>query len=283
MLKNAGGNLGPSILKALRDAGTFNISILSRADSKTDYSEESLLSAFKGQDAIIAAISGANAAEVQKKMTDAAVQAGVKRFIPGEFGTKADTEELIKKAPIFGAKKEVTDYLKTKERDGLTWTGVITSGFFDWGLEVGFLGYDLENHKAVIYNSGSEPHFTTTRPTIGKAVAAVLSKPEDTANKYIFVASFQTTQNEVLASLEKASRKKWEISETTSEESHKLGMNRFRRGDVGGSLQPLILSVVYDGEEGTFEELDNRMLELPREDLDETVKAIYVGRFASKM
>ncbi|KAK5276161.1 hypothetical protein LTR16_011637, partial [Cryomyces antarcticus] len=92
-----------------------------------------------------------------------------------------------------------------------------------------------------------------------------------------------TTQNEVLASLEKASRKKWEISETTSEESHKLGMNRFRRGDVGGSLQPLILSVVYDGEEGTFEELDNRMLELPREDLDETVKAIYVGRFASKM
>ncbi|KAK5001319.1 hypothetical protein LTR60_007416, partial [Cryomyces antarcticus] len=33
----AGGNLGPSILKALRDAGTFNISILSRADSKSTF------------------------------------------------------------------------------------------------------------------------------------------------------------------------------------------------------------------------------------------------------
>lgn len=259
--------------------------------------------AFQSQDAIVSAVNGANLAEVQKTMIDAAIKAGVKRFIPAEFGSSLDNPKMIKMVPLFAAKKEVSDYLETKEKDGLTWTGVINGPFFDWvrrspndldrwsgtalieqlvqGLEVGFLGYDLKNHKAIIYNGGAQRHCVTNLPTVGKAVAAVLSQPEKTANKYIHIASFQTTQKEVLALLEKATATKWEISKTTSEESHNIGMEKLERGDVMGSLVPLICSVVYDDELGIYEDLDNEMLGLPKEDLDTTVKALTVGKSIS--
>ncbi|PMD26960.1 hypothetical protein NA56DRAFT_641582 [Hyaloscypha hepaticicola] len=66
----ATGNLGPSVVKALLDAG-FTVTALTRADStstvlagakvhKTDYSSHSsILEAFKGQDAVVSTIATA--------------------------------------------------------------------------------------------------------------------------------------------------------------------------------------------------------------------------------
>ena len=138
----ATGNLGTPILKALVEASVFNISILTRQSStsifpsnihvhKTDYSEPDLVDALKGQDAIVSTIGGAGFQE-QKKIIDAAVKAGVKRFLPSEFSANTMSPSVLDLVPLSQAKKDVLDYLGAKEGDGLSWTGIATGPMFDW-------------------------------------------------------------------------------------------------------------------------------------------------------
>lgn len=122
--------------------GSFNLTVISRKDSsavfpagvsvyKSDFSNEDLQSAFKGQDVVISAL-GATGFGEQKKLVDAAIGAGVKRFIPSEFSSSSQDAEIIRLLPLFGQKSELIDYLKTKQSSGLSWTGVATSLLFDW-------------------------------------------------------------------------------------------------------------------------------------------------------
>lgn len=98
---------------------------------RTDFSIRDLYSAFQGQDAVISAV-GATAFTEQKKFVDAAIHAGVKRFIPSEFSSNTPNEAVRQMLPLFIQKKEVLDYLKSKESAGLTWTGIATALLFDW-------------------------------------------------------------------------------------------------------------------------------------------------------
>jgi hypothetical protein len=139
----ATGNLGPAIVAALISAN-FTVTAITRPTSthtfpsgirvhKTDFtSSESLAEAFKGQDAVVSAIATAALGE-QIQIIDAAAKAGVKRFIPSEFGI--DTRNLeggIGK--ILALKTQTREYLEevAREKEGFTWTGVATSLFFDW-------------------------------------------------------------------------------------------------------------------------------------------------------
>lgn len=91
---------------------------------------DSLAAAFKGQDAVLSLVGGMALGD-QNKLIDASIAAGVKRFIPSEFGSDTQNEQLLKLVPVFNAKKSTVDYLKSKE-DVISWTGVITGAFFDW-------------------------------------------------------------------------------------------------------------------------------------------------------
>jgi NmrA-like family. len=98
---------------------------------KFDYSGEGLEAAFTGKDVVISVV-GATAFGEQKKFVDAAIRAGVKRFIPSEFSINSQNDAVLQLLPLFGQKKELIEYLKSKETDGLTWTGIAASGLFDW-------------------------------------------------------------------------------------------------------------------------------------------------------
>ena len=144
LLIGAGGNLGPTILDALTSDSRFSGSILTRTSSQStfpshltihrvsdDYPESQLLPAFEGQDAIIVAISRASAHK-EKAFIDAAVKVGVKRYVPSEFGGDTANQKAIAVLPqLYGKKKEVVDYLKGKEKDGLTWSAFVTGPFFE--------------------------------------------------------------------------------------------------------------------------------------------------------
>lgn len=49
---------------------------------------------------------------------------------------------------------------------------------------------------------GNELYSPTSLSFVGKSVAAVLKKPAETANKYLTVASFTTSQRDVLRIIE---------------------------------------------------------------------------------
>jgi hypothetical protein len=101
---------------------------------KPDFSSRSLEAAFRGQDAVVSAV-GATAFNEQKALVDAAIQAGVQRFIPSEFSANSQNEAVLRLLPLFGQKNDLIKYLMSKESTGLTWTGIATSGLFDWVSE----------------------------------------------------------------------------------------------------------------------------------------------------
>jgi NmrA-like family len=70
----------------------------------------------------------------QKVAVDAAIAAGVKRFIPSEFGINTRKVRDLSIGKILAGKIGVVDYLqeKAKENEGFTWTGITTGLFFDW-------------------------------------------------------------------------------------------------------------------------------------------------------
>jgi nucleoside-diphosphate-sugar epimerase len=100
LIAGATGSVGLPILEALLAEPSFTVTILSRASSKAafppiipvirvsdDYTVAELTSAFKSQDAVIIALTTSSVTADGRdglaiRLIDAAVAAGVKRFIP---------------------------------------------------------------------------------------------------------------------------------------------------------------------------------------------------------
>ena len=292
IILGAGGNLGPSILKALTDDSFFTVSILSRKSSKStfpshlkvhtvddDYPEDQLLEAFKGQDAVVCTISGYQIPQ-EKSIINAAVKAGVKRYFPSEFGANLANPKTAEALYFFGAKLETVKHLKEQESKGLTWSGVVTGPFFDFCLKGGLLGFDIANHKATIFDGGNSKLSTTNLSTIGLSVAKSLHKPRDTANRYVYVASFTTTQNEILAAMEKATGKKWDVTHASTAEKIQEGKDLLSNGNMSGILVQLQGVLFLDGIGGDYAKekgLDNDLLGLPAENFQETIDKVVQG------
>jgi len=51
-------------------------------------------------------------------LIDAAKAAGVKRFVPSEFGSDTTNPKVLEILGLLAEKKQAVDYLKTKEGDG---------------------------------------------------------------------------------------------------------------------------------------------------------------------
>jgi hypothetical protein len=91
---------------------------------RSDYSPDSLQAAFAGQDAVISMVNGPGFSE-QLKLVDAAIAAGVRRFIPSEYGCNTADERVRNMVPVFVGKRKVVDYLISRE-DEISWTAVIS-------------------------------------------------------------------------------------------------------------------------------------------------------------
>lgn len=102
---------------------------------KVDYgSFDALRDAFRGQDAVVSVVGTAAVAVVQRTAIDAAVAAGVKRFVPSEFGIHTRKVRGSPIGSILAGKIGVVDYLEevAQREEGFSWTGLSTGLFFDW-------------------------------------------------------------------------------------------------------------------------------------------------------
>ncbi|KAI0102660.1 hypothetical protein GGR51DRAFT_282802 [Nemania sp. FL0031] len=280
------GNLGRATVVELVNAG-FAVTVLTRegststfpsgvASKAVDYSSvESLTSALEGQDALVSTIATVAIAG-QRPLVDAAVAAGVRRFIPSEFGINT---RFLGKEPIgaiLQGKVQTLDYIheKSKQNPSFTWTGISSGLFFDWGLEYGSIGLDKTTKTATIFDSGNEPFQASNLPHIGKAIAAVLTHLEQTVNRYITIASFNPTQNQVVEIVEKLTGEKWTINHLTTSEQRQVGIEKLSKGDYSAFSNLLRQRVYGDGAGLAVQGADNALdlLGLEGEDLEASLQ-----------
>ena len=301
MIAGATGSVGAPILKALLDESSFNVTILSRTTSSAnfppnipvkkvsdDYTIAELTEAFKGQDAVVVALSTVPVTKEGKdslafRLIDAAIAAGVKRFIPSEYGTNNLDPRARSLVPVYDRKGEALEYLIAKAKDSngaLTWSSIACGSWLDWALNSAtsgnFLGIDVKGRKAVIYDSGRSRYAVTTSTNTGLAVARVLLNPEISANKQIFLADFTTTSRDIVETLEKQTREKFEIELKESKPEVKMLRERFDAGDENAMFPLLRISFGADVDVGyDFEneqEVWNSKLGLPKVTLEEVLK-----------
>ncbi|KAH6880709.1 hypothetical protein B0T10DRAFT_581262 [Thelonectria olida] len=294
LVVGASGNVGRSTIKALLDE-SFSVTGLTRESSKatlpanvrqvkTDYSAASLLAAFKGQDAVVSTVSGIAPGEglsLQTAIIEAAIEAGVKVFVPSEFGIDTSDHAAATYIPFVKDKLDTVDYLKTQQ-DKISWTAVISGGMFDWGLNIpGFGGIDVGARAVTIFDGGDIPYETTTLDQVGRAIAKSLRHSELTKNQYVYVNSFTTTQNEVVGALERATGETFKVTQGTVEGYWQDGAAQVKDGQIMGVLA-MVASAVY-GKGGlahfsVTQGLWNEKLGLPQEDLHAFVKTYVAGK-----
>lgn len=139
------------------------------------------------------------------------------------------------------------------------------------------MGFNVKNHKVSLFNGGQDTWSTTTLDTIGLAVKNSLLVPDQTANRYVFIDSFTVSQNDVVASLEKATGRKWEREQVDAEEMKKMGLEKLSKGDFSGAMSLIRYINCVHGHGGNYAEYRstaNKLLGLPQQTLDEVVEQI---------
>ncbi|CCF33274.1 hypothetical protein CH063_05493 [Colletotrichum higginsianum] len=207
VLAGSTGNAGSKILQSLVDSGQFNVTVLVRKPEvahapgvtvKTiDFgSMAALVEVLKGQDAVIDATMSPDAT-MPLRMIDAAVSAGVKRFIPSEFSLDPNNP-LTRSVPVFGPKNQVLSRLKDLASTGrLTYTTISNGAFLDWNLRTGFIKINIKNKKVELMDGGDVVIPWTLLDHVGRATANVLLHAEQTKNRSVYISTVEKSQKEM--------------------------------------------------------------------------------------
>lgn len=270
----ASGSLGTVIFERL-SASKFDITVLRRHGSSSTFpkgtkvidvnfdSLDELTAALKGQDALVSSV-GTPLLQGQKLLVDAAIAAGVSRILPSEFGSNLDFPNT-RKLPVFAHKVEVQDYLIEKAKTSpITYTFVYNSAFLDWGLQHNFLLGHADG-KPAIFDGGDITFSATTLSSVADAVVGVLSHPEETKNRAVYIEDTKITQNKLLELAKKANpSKKWEpqatkVDDVTAKADARLAQGLFDAETFVPYLFRAILDPAYGG---NFKKTDNELLGL---------------------
>ncbi|KAH8663394.1 hypothetical protein BGZ60DRAFT_489972 [Tricladium varicosporioides] len=286
-IAGASGTLGLHVLKALVDAN-FQVTVLTRSKKPGAYdarvtvvevdftSVESLTASLKGIDALVSTVAG-TVIESQTVLIDAAIAAGVKRFIPSEYGS-CTTNPKLESMPIYAPMFKIKQYLQEKAKAGqLTWTVLACGAFLDFLFGHSMI-LNFENHKATLFDEGDNKISSTSMPNVGKAIVGILKNFEATKNKIVRTSEVILTQNGLLRIAQGLRPDiKWEISKIQTSVTLKEGLEELKAGDFS---MPVILKILagtaFAGETyGSFyDETDNELLginKLTEEDLKKLV------------
>ncbi|OAP64775.1 hypothetical protein AYL99_00747 [Fonsecaea erecta] len=262
----ATGNVGKPIATALAEAG-YTVTAASRTPGQkfpdatgivsavVDYSSPAELTAlFTGQDAVVEAIPP-NALHMQATIVEACVAAGtVQRIITPDFA--GDTfNEHITELPLYVPKVEAQKVLEEKVKGtNVTWSAIITGGWYDWAIPLGYYWINPRTNTLVVYGSGDQRNSMCRVSTAAKAVCDVFQQPEKYANRPVYVADHTVSMNQLIPILEEV-KPGWQIQKVDLDEFFATAKKMWDE-DTAKGVEVRLLTPAYNmlGTYGIFEE-----------------------------
>ncbi|KAI1406845.1 NmrA-like family protein [Hypoxylon sp. FL1857] len=288
LLVGASGTIGTVLLDEFQKESSFNLTILQRSSSKfrlptylktiiipDSYPTEDLVAAFKGQDVIINCMTTLSVPD-QFRMVDAAIVAGVRRYIPSEFGLNNNKPETRALNVVFHDKGKLQDYLREKAADGvIEWMSIACGAWIRWAMANDFVGMHVRERKFTFWDDGDRYFSCTTEENTAAALVRALKKPEETKNKCLFLSDFAITQKQLLAAIERVQGVKYETETINGENFIKEKREAVRNGDKFATFALIETGFVMGRFGGHLEkepgEIMNEKLGLPKRNLDEVV------------
>jgi hypothetical protein len=280
--------------------GTHNITAITRSGSSAtflenvrrqpvDYnSHESLVNALRGQQALILTMSTSAPQDTQQKLIFAAKEAGVQWILPSEYGTDHTNRpdvgsETRLGPPALAIRQAIIEA-------GLNFVSISCGMWYEYAFgDPTRFGLDLKKREITLYGEGSIQITTSTWAQCGRAVAALLSLPVESAgtqqdettlsqfrNKSAYIGSFYVSQKDIFASVIRSSgtsEADWTVQNEPVEERYQHGNKMLAGGDRWGFSVALYARLFYaDGACDLQVKLANDALGLPKEDLDGATK-----------
>ncbi|KAF2680267.1 isoflavone reductase family protein [Lentithecium fluviatile CBS 122367] len=209
----------------------------------SDFTAASLERAFAGRDVIISTVFGADY-DLQASIINAAVAAGVKGFIPHEFGHDTINTKVQRRISGGAERAKVIEHLRANR--SIEWVAVAVGCVLDTALLAGNLGFDLEWQSSSINGSGEETFPAISLERVGVVIRRVIEHWETIKNQYIYATGVITSGNELVASLERTTASKWSIGHSEVYECVREGESRVSRGFLDSGMFLLERSVLYD-------------------------------------
>ena len=290
-LIGATSRVGPAVIAALEECKLFNLTIIQRESSKpppptsaaivvlpNDLPDDVLIDALREHDALVSTMPG-SAVEPHIKLANACVQAGVKRFIPADYGSVDSSDGVVAElVPLYKQKTQVREYLTqlSREHPAFSWTSLVCGHFFDYGLQTELLGFDVRKGTAQIFDDGERKWSASTLAQIGRAVAGVLRKVEETRNKMLYMQSFRVSQNDVMEALLEVGGRQFEVSFARSEDYIREQKKAMDEGDREAAERLVCVLGVTRADWTKERDFANELLGLKEEDVQAAVKEAYM-------
>jgi len=193
----------------IRDAG-IEIVVGDLVDSSID----ELASVFSRYDTVIGCAGYAAGINTPMKLAKAALQSGIPRYFPWQFGV--DFEAIGRGGPqdIFDAQLDVRELLRSQNKT--EWVIISTGMFMSYLFEPEFGVVDLENSAVHALGSLDTAVTLTTPDDIGVLTAEIVFFDPTIRNEIVFIAGDTITYSEVADKLEAAlgrpfSRSEWTV------------------------------------------------------------------------
>ena len=245
---------------------------------KTDFSSESLRTLFcEVKPYALFSTFSAGSLEAQKSIIDAAISAGIRRFIPAEFGQDSQNTSLQQRLPPLQGRAKVIQYLKELSKDDkIQWVAVATGAQLDQALISGNLGFDMKWQSVTIHGTGDERFAASSTSWNGKVARAILDHWDKVRDQYVYAAGLITTANECLSALQDSTGQEWTRGNNDVEDMVREAEQRINRGFPDAGMFLLEKSVLCDESLSAvkpFKDNDAKeVLGLQAEDLGSLVK-----------
>ena len=128
----------------------------------------------------------------------------------------AAIEQAVPGSLMAGRTATIERIFSAASQGDITYTLFVPAGWLDWGLDNGFLGFDIKARKARLVDQGAHKATACTQPFIAQSVVNMLKQPpSETENKNIPLAEVEYTGLELLKLFEAETGAKWEVTNIT--------------------------------------------------------------------
>ena len=244
------GNLGERIVKALIKRGA-DVRAIVRSGSESEKKEKlialgakvvvadmsdaaALKSACQDVACVVSALSGLHSVivEAQTKLLDAAIAAGVLRFIPSDFSSDL-TKIPEGENRNFDLRKEFHQYL---DKSSIAATSILNGAFADEILGFNTPLYDTKNYSVGYWGDKADwkIDFTTMDNTADYTAATALDAETP---RILRIASFQISPNELVTAGEKVTKKDFKLIPMGSMEDFSASNKKARAANPAGEKE----------------------------------------------
>ncbi|KAF2019806.1 isoflavone reductase family protein [Aaosphaeria arxii CBS 175.79] len=290
------GKVGLPLLEKVIATGNYNIRLLLRNPLSTysglpqglssihqvDYTDQkSLADYLRGQDAVIVFTSFLPGNGLDTKhiaLVNAAIDAGVKYFIPSEWaldtagimGSTVDRHGPTLPTDIVLAPKRVShNYLLCRAAEGKIRFAVVYPGvIFENGFKTGILGFDFAARTAMLPDNGINPFPASTLSTISKVIISLFANPSLISNRFYHVADGVLTQQEILQVIEKESGASWMRNSYSTQTVRSNAVENIAKGVYGRKEFVESLMTPFFGGLQVFTKVDNEKLGITYGEVD---------------